>query len=612
MKHLLGAFLLFAALPALAIPPDLADLSRQIEHFPERKDGSDSARLADFFHLYWEARMRQAPDLAVYVGYRGLEGRIRDFSHEAVAFGRRLLHLELAALTSIDRARLTPAEQLNYDLLRRRLEQGIEGERFDAYDTLLVDQMGDAVLDGLQPLPYMPAATVADYEHMIALMRAWPALVPEGIGWLNEGLAKGITPPRVTLAHVVDRVVADIKPDPLQSDLLIAFQRMPDSIPPAERERLRRTASDVFKQQDEPALRRWHDYLANTYVPHTRETIAVSDLPDGKAYYAYVLRGFTTTNLTPEEIHELGQREVKRIRAEMDATIAATGFKGTFQQFVDTLRTDPKFFYDKPEDVLAGYRDIAKRVDPELTKLFGRLPRLPYGIKAMEGDSKTAPSALYSNGTAAAHRPGWMLVNTYDLKARPKWGMESLFAHEGVPGHHLQYSLVEELGELPEWRKWDVYPVFSEGWGLYAESLGYELGLYKDPYSKFGALNNEIWRAMRLVLDTGIHTKGWTRQQAIEYCRANSAKTEREIENEVDRYIVQPGQVPCYKIGELKIRELRRYAEKTLGAQFDVRAFHDELLGVGQLPLDVLEARMKAWVAAVPRLTAAGREPEGK
>jgi uncharacterized protein (DUF885 family) len=431
---------------------------------------------------------------------------------------------------------------------------------------------------------------------MLDLLRGFPRVVDLGIARLNDGLKRGITPPRVTLKHVVDRVAAYITPDPLQNDILLPFNRMPDSIAPAERGRLRRTAAEVFSQQVEPALRTWRDYLANTYVPRTRETIAVGDLPDGKAFYAYMLRGFTTTNLTPDEIHELGLREVKRIRAEMDATIAATGFKGTFQEFVDDLRTDPKFFYTDAEAMLAGYRDIAKRVDPELTKLFGRLPRLPYGIKPMEGDSQTLPSALYGNGTAAAGRPGWMLVNTYDLKARPKWGMESLFAHEGVPGHHLQYSLVEELGELPQWRKWDVYPVFSEGWGLYAESLGYELGLYKDPYSKFGALNNEIWRAMRLVLDTGIHAKGWTRQQALDYCLANSAKTEREIENEIDRYIVSPGQVPCYKIGELKIRELRRYAEKALGAKFDVRAFHDEILGVGQLPLDVLEARVKGWV----------------
>jgi prolyl oligopeptidase len=217
----------------------------------------------------------------------------------------------------------------------------------------------------------------------------------------------------------------------------------------------------------------------------------------------------------------------------------------------------------------------------------------------MEGDSKTLPSALYSNGATPTGRPGWMLVNTYDLKARPKWGMESLFAHEGVPGHHLQISLAEERSDLPEWRKWDIYAVFSEGWGLYAETLGGELGLYKDPYSKFGQLNNEMWRAIRLVVDTGLHARGWSRQQAIDYCRANSAKTEREIENEVDRYIVQPGSVPAYKIGELKIRELRRYAEKELGPKFDVRAFHDFILGSGSLPLDVLEARVKGWVAEV-------------
>ena len=590
MKRLLPLLLLLVALPAFAVPPDLVDVSNKIEHFP--KGGS----LKTFFDLYWEARMRMAPDLAVAVGYRGLEGRLPDYSDEMTAFVRRLTHLELAALTSIDRATLSASDQLSYDLLRRRLEQSIDGERFIAYDDLLVDSMGDAVLDALATIGYMPARTVDDYEKMIALMRGFPPLVPQGIARLNRGLRNGITPPRVTLKHVVDRVAAYITPDPLQNDILLPFNRMPDSIAPAERGRLRRTAAEVFSQQVEPALRTWRDYLANTYVPRTRETIAVGDLPDGKAFYAYMLRGFTTTNLTPDEIHELGLREVKRIRAEMDATIAATGFKGTFQEFVDDLRTDPKFFYTDAEAMLAGYRDIAKRVDPELTKLFGRLPRLPYGIKPMEGDSQTLPSALYGNGTAAAGRPGWMLVNTYDLKARPKWGMESLFAHEGVPGHHLQYSLVEELGELPQWRKWDVYPVFSEGWGLYAESLGYELGLYKDPYSKFGALNNEIWRAMRLVLDTGIHAKGWTRQQALDYCLANSAKTEREIENEIDRYIVSPGQVPCYKIGELKIRELRRYAEKALGAKFDVRAFHDEILGVGQLPLDVLEARVKGWV----------------
>jgi uncharacterized protein (DUF885 family) len=282
----------------------------------------------------------------------------------------------------------------------------------------------------------------------------------------------------------------------------------------------------------------------------------------------------------------------------MEKVKEQTGFKGTWDEFLTFLRTDPRFFYTTREDLLQGYRDIAKRIDPELSKLFGHLPRLTYGVKPMSKSqgTATAPSALYGNGTAATGRPGWMLINTFDLKARPKWAMESLTAHESVPGHHLQYSIAEEIGELPEWRRWDVYPVFSEGWALYAETIGGELGLYQDPYSKYGQLTNEIWRAIRLVVDTGLHAMGWTREETIRYCRANAAKTDREIENEVDRYITSPGGVPAYKIGELKIRELRTFAEKELGERFDVRAFHDEILGGGQLPLDLLEKNVRKWV----------------
>jgi uncharacterized protein (DUF885 family) len=406
-------------------------------------------------------------------------------------------------------------------------------------------------------------------------------MIDQGMARLEEGRKRGITPPRVTLRNVPDQVLAA-----LQQPVLAPFAHAPD-------QRLRREAEEVFAKEVTPAIHKLHDYLVTTYIPHARESIAMRDMPDGKAWYAWLLRYYTTTDLTPEQIHQLGLSEVKRIRGEMEAVIAATKFQGSFKDFTAWLRSDPRFFYDKPEDLVAGYRDIAKRIDPELPKLFGRLPRLPYGVKPMEGGgTQSAPSALYENGSLAAGRPGWMLVNTYDLKARPKWAMESLTAHEAVPGHHLQYALVEELGALPEWRKWDVYPAFSEGWGLYAESLGGELGLYEDPYSKFGQLDNENWRAIRLVVDTGIHAMGWSRQQAIDYCRANSAKTDREIENEIDRYIVQPGSAPCYKIGELKIQELRKYAAKV-----DVRAFHDEVLSAGQLPLDLLEKRIRSWVA---------------
>jgi uncharacterized protein (DUF885 family) len=282
----------------------------------------------------------------------------------------------------------------------------------------------------------------------------------------------------------------------------------------------------------------------------------------------------------------------------MEEQMAATGFKGSLLEFFTFLRTDPRFFYDRPEDLLTGYRDIAKRIDPELVKLFGRLPRLPYGVIPVPANTeKSQTTAYYEQGSLAAGRPGYFNANTYDLKSRPKWEMEALTAHEAVPGHHLQLSLASEMEGVPNWRRYDDYTAFVEGWGLYAESLGSEIGLYKDPYSKFGQLIYEMWRAVRLVVDTGIHTMGWTRQQAIDYFKQNAGKTEHDIEVEVDRYIVAPGQALAYKIGELKIKELRANAEKELGPKFDVRAFHDQVLGSGALPLDLLEKNVKAWVA---------------
>ena len=600
---LLVSAALLLALPAAAVAPDLLELAREIEAFPATQgQGSESERLARFFDLYWGARMRVLPDLAAYIGYPGLEDRLPDYSPEALELAHRLPHLELAALASIDRARLTSAEQLSYDLARRRFEVEIEGERFHGTDPfhndyLLIGRMNNPITAALGLLAYMPARTAADFETMLTRLRGFPRLVEQGIARLEEGLERGITPPRVTLRRVPEQMLNLLADDPLESPVLEPFREMPESVAAGEREQLRREAAEVFRRHVTPALRELHDYVTGTYVPRARESIAVTDLPDGEAWYAYLLRYFTTTDLTPGEIHRLGLSEVRRIRSEMEALIAGTGFAGGFAEFCEFLRTDPRFFYERPEDLVAGHRDIAKRIDPELTKLFGRLPRLPYGVMAMDGQAESAPSALYGNGSLAAGRPGWMLVNTYDLTSRPKWAMESLTAHEAVPGHHLQYALVEELGELPAWRRWDVYPVFSEGWALYAESLGEELGLYQDPYSRFGRLDHEIWRAIRLVLDTGLHAMGWTRRQAIDYARANSARTELEIENEIDRYIAQPGSVPSYKIGELKIRELRRYAEKELGASFDVRAFHDRILGSGQLPLDLLEASVRAWVA---------------
>lgn len=555
--------------------------------------GTESARLKQLFEEHWATQLWEGPEFATYVGYPS--ERWSDRSPESLARAYESVQKELVALTAIDRSRLTAAEQVDYDLLRRRLERTLEGRRFDDMGSyLLIDHMGGIDLELVQILDYMPAKTVADHEAMLARLRGFPKVEEQTRAWLAKGLELGITPPRVTLRDVPDRVGSLLGPE---SPVLAPFRRIPESIPAADRERLRAEAERIFAEQVEPALRRFHDFLAETYVPRARESIAMGDLPDGKAWYAYQLRTYTTTDLTPEQIHQLGLSEVSRIRGEMDKLIASTGFHGSFAEFSEFLRTDPRFFYDRPEDLVAGYRDIAKRIDPELIRFFGRLPRLPYGVKALGNEgAKSAPAGYYNNGSFAAGMPGWFLVNTYDLKARPKWAMAALTLHESVPGHHLQYGIAQELEDLPEWRKWDVYPAFAEGWALYAEGLGSEMGIYDDPYSNFGRLSNEMWRALRLVVDTGLHTRGWTRQQAIDYYAANTARSPREIENEVDRIIVQPGTVPVYKIGELKIRELRAYAEKELGEKFDLRAFHDRVLGHGQLPLDLLEKSIREWV----------------
>jgi uncharacterized protein (DUF885 family) len=595
-----AAFAGTAGSAGAAVPPDVAAYGQRIEQFPAtRGQGSESERLKRLFDLRWELRMHASPEFATFVGYPGLNDRWSDSSPESIAFGRRLSHTMLQALDSIDRSRLAAAEQIHYDLLHRKVEQGIEGERFHG-EYLQISQLGGVQQEIPQLLSVMPAGNVKDYENIIARLRGFPTVVDQTIALLDKGLAEGITPPRVTLRDVPAQVESLLVDDPLKSPMLRAFQQFPETVPAADRERLKREAAQAFTGRVAPAYRKLRGYLVNTYLPASRESIAMGDLPNGKAWYAYEARVFTTTSLTPEQIHQIGLAEVKRIRGEMDALIAATGFQGSFADFCQFLRTDPRFFYDKPEDLLTGYRDIAKRIDPELVKLFGKLPRLPYGVIPVPAYAeRSQTTAYYEEGSLAAGRPGEFNANTYDLKSRPKWEMEALTSHEAVPGHHLQLSLAKELEGVPEWRKYDDYTAFVEGWGLYAESLGGEIGLYKDPYSRFGQLTYEVWRAIRLVVDTGMHTMGWTRQQAIDYFKANSAKAEHDIEVEIDRYIVVPGQALAYKIGELKLKELRAYATRELGPKFDLRAFHDHVLGNGSLPLDLLEKNVRAWVAEV-------------
>ena len=556
----------------------------------------DSDRLHRLFKLDWEHTMRDHPEFATEVGFPGLNDRWGDQSLDAIERRKRELQAPLAVIKSVRRAEISAADQLNYDLFKRNLDDAIEGTKFkDEY--LPVTQLRGVQQGVAQMLEIAPHATVKDFEDRIARLKAVPTLIEQTLVLLQKGLTAGITPPRITLRDVPQQVKNQMVEDLDKHPLFIFFKEFPAEISEADRVRLRLNARAVLKEKVIPAYAKLHEFLVKEYLPRARESIALGDLPDGKAWYAHNARVSTTTTLTPEQIHGLGLSEVKRIRAEMDKVIAESGFKGSFEEFLVFLRKDLRFYFKTAEELLTGYRDICKRADPELAHLFGKLPRLPYGIlpvPAYAEESQT--TAYYQPGAPETGRPGYYYANTSHLNTRPKWEMEALSLHESVPGHHLQIALAQELESVPDFRKHGGYTAFVEGWGLYSESLGTEMGFYKDPYMKFGQLVYEIWRAIRLVVDTGMHTKGWTRQQAIDYFLANASKNEHDITVEVDRYIVWPGQALAYKIGELKIKELRAYATKELGDKFNVRQFHDQVLGNAAVPMDVLEERIRNWV----------------
>ncbi len=559
--------------------------------------GKDAERLQQLFKLHWDYSMRESPESATEVGYPGLNDRWSDNSLDAIERRKRELHAPLKVLQSINRRKLGAADQLNYDLFKRNFEQAIEGTRFPS-EHFQLTQLNGVQQDAARLLDISPHRTVKDFENLVARLNALPAVIDQSMVLMRKGLAAGITPPRITLRDVPQQVKQQMEADPQKSAFLKNFQEFPKEMSETDRVRLREQAESALKDKVIPAFARLHEFLVQDYLPGARETIALGDVPDGKAWYAFNARATTTTRLKPKEIHELGLAEVKRIRAEMEKVIAETGFQGSFNEFLDFLREDKRFFYTNAEDLLRGYRDICKRADPELARLFGKLPRLTYGVLPIpDYAAKSQTTAYYQPGSPEAGRPGYFYANTYALDTRPKWEMEALTLHEAVPGHHLQIALAQEMEDIPDFRKHGGYTAFVEGWGLYAESLGTEMGFYKDPYANFGRLVYEMWRAIRLVVDTGIHDMGWTRQQAIDYFLANASKNEHDVTVEVDRYIVWPGQALAYKIGELKIKELRAYATKELGDKFDVRQFHDQVLGNAALPLDLLEMRINGWVA---------------
>jgi uncharacterized protein (DUF885 family) len=565
-------------------------------------------KLRAFLEADWQRWMQEYPEVATHVGYPGQDDRWTDDSPAGIAHRKKHLADSLAKLKAIHRNDLPPGEQLNFDLYLELLETADEGLQYgdDPFPFrnvvprslwMPLNQMGGLQQEAAETLAMQPHHTVADYEIILKRLGALPAAVDEQVALLQDGLKRGFTPPKIALRDL-PKQIADLTPgDALASPLLQAFTEFPPNFPEADRARLIEKAKSIYTGSLTPAIHKLHDYVASTYLPACRENIAATALPNGASAYAFHVRWQTTTNLTPQQIHEIGLAEVKRIRAEMDKVIASAKFQGSFHDFTEFLRTDPRFYYERPEDLVNGYRIIAKRIDPGLAHLFGKLPRLPYGVCPIpDFKAPSQTTAYYQPGSPQAGRPGCYFVNTFNLHARPKWEMEALSLHEAVPGHHLQISLAQEMENAPEFRKHVGYSAFVEGWALYSEGLGDDLGLYTDPYSKFGQLSYEMWRAVRLVVDTGMHSMGWTREQAIQFFKDNTGKTDQDITVEVDRYIVWPGQALAYKLGQLKIRELRAEAERRLGAKFNIRAFHDAVLEQGAIPLSLLEPHITHWL----------------
>ena len=576
-------------------------LTLLVSIYAHANPGEDfAALLADA----WEWQLNENPVMASWLGDRRQNDQWQDLSLEEYARRHEDQRAFLRRLRAIDSSQLTTPDQLNYDLFRRELESSIDGHQYKSY-LMPISQRG-----GVQSIEStaetIRLANVEDYEDWLVRMAGVEDVIEETMELQEQGRKSGYMPPKILMERIPDQIASQLVEDPELSPFFIAFAEMPDAISETDQERLRQTAKEIIDESIVPAYRRFSRYFNDTYLPASRDSIGASSLPNGEAFYEYRVRTFTTTQMTPDEIHRLGLNEVKRIRNEMQLVIDELEFDGSFADFLHFLRTDPQFYYDTPEELFEGYLAVSKRIDPELVKLFGKLPRMPYGLRPIPDNiAPDTTTAYYNQPAADGSRPGYYYVNLYRPEVRPKYEMEVLSVHEAVPGHHLQIALQMELEEMPEFRKYIDFTAFTEGWGLYSESLGYAMGLYRDPYSRFGALTYDMWRAVRLVVDTGMHYKGWTRQQAIDFFMDNAAKTEQDIVNEIDRYISWPGQALGYKIGQLKMLELRRKSEMALGDDFDIRAFHDELLGGGALPLEVLETRMNRWLAEQLRQKAA-------
>jgi uncharacterized protein (DUF885 family) len=565
---------------------------------PAAAQQTASERLRQLFADDWEITLRENPTFATSLGDRRYSHLLDPTAPEDVARRTEENRRLLARLQAIPRDSLPAGERIHYDIFGRQLRQGIEEVELGLHLIPITNREGFHTFFP-QLADNVPLNNTEDYESYIARLNAFRGWVGQHVALMREGMSTGMTLPRGSLIGIEETIQPHIVADPAQSLLWAPFKEFPAGVPEADRARLAAAGRQAIEQSVVPGYRDFLQFINTEYIPGARHTIGASELPNGRAIYAQRVRAYTTLDVTPDQVHETGLREVARIRAQMDSLMRVTGFTGSFAEFIQFLRTDPRFYVSTPEALMERTSLVLKRMDGELPRLFTRLPRMPYGIKAIpDYIAPRTTTAYYSRPAGDGTRAGTYWVNTYDLRSRPTYEIEALSFHEAVPGHHLQIALAQELGDLPNFRRYGNFTAFVEGWALYAEQLGYDVGFYTDPYSRFGQLTYEMWRACRLVVDTGMHWKGWTRQQAIDFMSENSALTVLNITNEVDRYIAWPGQALAYKTGQMKISELRGEAQRALGPRFDLRRFHDVVLGSGSVPLTVLEASVREWIAA--------------
>ncbi len=561
-----------------------------------------STALAALFDEHFERGLELNPMRATRIGDYRFNDRMAISNSPEYRDAERAMDEEfLTRLIEIDRDALSYQEQLSYDMFKILREQSLESNLYPSHLQPLNQfySLTNSFVRLGSGASVHPFETVKDYEDFLSRVDDFVANVDFAIANMREGMNAGVVQPQVLMAKVVPQLESQIVDDVEASLFWRPIENMPDDFSAADRDRLTNAYRETISTTIIPTYERLLNFIGDDYLAASRETYGLGDLPNGEDWYQFLVKVRTTTTMTPEEIHQVGLAEVARIHEEMRGVMAEVGFEGTLEEFFEFVNTDEQFFFDEPDQLIQGYRDMSDHVGGLAKKLFDVEPKTGFEVRRVEPfREQSASGGSYQAGTPDGSRPGIFYANAYNIKARPKWAMESLYLHEAIPGHHFQIALQQENEDIPQFRRFARFTAYSEGWGLYAETLGKEIGVYTDPYQYFGALNAELWRAIRLVVDTGIHAKGWSRQDVLDYMYANSAVAPARAISEAERFMAIPGQALAYKIGQLKIREIRDSAEQRLGENFDVVAFHREVLKDGPMPLSMLESKLDRWVEA--------------